>query len=250
MRQQVRPLRLAQPGVRWRPGSQPDRSPRWPWPLQRHERRDDAAAAAMTSQYLGRVRLVTLIMICSCLWTGWGYAGAGACVSWRDGRSRRRERVRHRVEQPDCVAVLRVLQDLLGRSALDDAPLVQHEQLVGDHARAEQVVRDVEQAEAALAAQLGEQLAGRRPGARRRASRPARPRRSAPGRRRARGRSATRWRWPPESWCGSLAANWLAGVRPTVSSSSPTRSPASPCRHGQEVLARRASPCTRRCAAG
>ena len=54
--------------------------------------------------------------------------------------------------------MLRVLQHLLGWPPLDDPPLVEHEDLVGDHPRAEQVVGDVEQAEAALAAQLGQQL--------------------------------------------------------------------------------------------
>ena len=58
--------------------------------------------------------------------------------------------------------MLRVLQDPLGLAALHYLAVAEHEDLVGDDPGAEQVVSDVKQAEAALAAQVGEQ--GEHPG--------------------------------------------------------------------------------------
>jgi hypothetical protein len=53
-------------------------------------------------------------------------------------------------------------EQVAGRAALDNLPLAEHEELVGDHPRAEQVMGDVEQAQAALAAVLGEQAGPQR----------------------------------------------------------------------------------------
>ena len=66
--------------------------------------------------------------------------------------------VGHRVEELHGVVVLRVLQDLLGCAALDNAPVVEDEDLVGDHARAEQVMGDVQQRQPALEPQVRQQL--------------------------------------------------------------------------------------------
>src|SRR5450755_2776235 len=63
----------------------------------------------------------------------------------------------YRVEELHRVGILRMLQHLLGRALLDDAALVEHDDLVGHNPRAEQVVRDVQQAQAVLGAQLREQ---------------------------------------------------------------------------------------------
>src|ERR1035437_7243685 len=69
----------------------------------------------------------------------------------------RRVRGGYGVEQLDRVVVLGVLQDVLGLASLDDASVVEHQDLVGNDAGPEQVVGDVQQAEPALLAQLGQQ---------------------------------------------------------------------------------------------
>ncbi len=54
--------------------------------------------------------------------------------------------------------MLRVLQHRVGRALLDDAPEVHDEHLVGDVARARDVVRDVEERDAKLALELQDQV--------------------------------------------------------------------------------------------
>ena len=63
-------------------------------------------------------------------------------------------RVRDGREQQLRVGVLRVLQHGVGRALLDDAAAVHDEHLVGDVARARDVVRDVEEGDAELPLEL------------------------------------------------------------------------------------------------
>src|SRR5450631_289793 len=74
--------------------------------------------------------------------------GSSSCGnSIARGRTSRRERGGHCVEQLHGVLVLGMLQNLFGRALLDHLSFVEDEYLVADHPRAEQVVGDVEQAQ-------------------------------------------------------------------------------------------------------
>ena len=141
-------------------------------------------------------------------------------------------RDRARRESSSCVYGCSGLgEHLLDRALLDDLAGVHDEDVVGDVARAGEVVRDVEERDPALLLQLEHQVqdpdadrdvehAGRlvgerRPSARRRAR--ARSRRAGAGRRRARAGTSPRSR--------------SGGTRPTLASSSCTRSSTCAARH-------------------
>jgi len=67
-------------------------------------------------------------------------------------------RVRDSREQEPRVRVLRILQHRVRRALLDDAPLVHHEHLVGDVARARDVMGDVEEGDPGLALESQDQV--------------------------------------------------------------------------------------------
>ena len=66
--------------------------------------------------------------------------------------------VRHGREQQLRVGVLRVEQHGVGRALLDDPAAVHHEHLVGDVARARDVVRDVEEGDSELPLELEDEI--------------------------------------------------------------------------------------------
>ena len=123
-------------------------------------------------------------------------------------------RVRDGREQQPRVGVLRVEQHRVGRALLDDPPAVHHEHLVGDVARARDVVRDVQEGDS-----------DSRLSCRIRLRMPMRidtssieigssPRITLGSTASARA-IATRWRCPPESWWGYFCAISPGGTSPT-----------------------------------
>ena len=134
-------------------------------------------------------------------------------------------------EQEPRVRVQRVLEHLFGRAALDDLARVHDEHLVGDVARAREIVRDVEEGEVALLLQLRASGSGSRSGSRRRASRSARRRGSRAARRRARGRSRRAGAGRPTARADTSARSPSRARGRRVSSSSCTRSSTPLARH-------------------
>ena len=132
-----------------------------------------------------------------------------------------RRRVRHGGEEQAGVRVERALQDLFARPVLDDLAGVHHEHVVGDVARAREIVRDVEEGEAgfSLSSRSG---SGCRSGSRRRASSRlvGEHHRGSTASARA---IATRCRCPPDSSCGYFAAISLGRHQANRPSSSCTR---------------------------
>ena len=96
---------------------------------------------------------------------------------------------------------LRAVEHVVDEPALDDSSVAHHDDLLRDRPDQREVVRDEEQAEPELALELGEQVDDRRLDGdveRRRdlvADQELRLGTSARA-------MATRWRSPPESWCG------------------------------------------------
>src|SRR5450756_2354871 len=88
------------------------------------------------------------LLICDSSSSGNSLARARASCGERSG---------NRVEQLHGVLAVWMLQNLFGRALLDHLSFVEDEYLVGDHPRAEQVVGDVEQAQASFRAQAGQQ---------------------------------------------------------------------------------------------
>ena len=98
-------------------------------------------------------------------------------------------------------------EDPRGGTLLDDPAAAHDGDVVRDLARTTaEVVRDEHVADAELALQLGQQVAGPGPAPRRRAPRPARRATISSGSIASARAIATRWRWPPESSAGRRAA--------------------------------------------
>ena len=100
------------------------------------------------------------------------------------------------------VRMLRALDDVHGRALLDDPAQVHHRDAVAQRPREAEVVRDEDEREVAAPLELDAGRRGSESAPRRRASRPARRRSGPSGSSTSAAAIATRWRWPPESWCG------------------------------------------------
>ena len=84
--------------------------------------------------------------------------GGGETLAHLDALALAKPRVGHGREQQPRVRMQRIGEHLLDRALLDDLPRVHHEDVVGDVARAREVVRDVEERDPPLLLQLQHQV--------------------------------------------------------------------------------------------
>ena len=119
-------------------------------------------------------------------------------------RAARAVQARHRAQQPDRVRMQRAREDVRGRGLLDHARRIHHVHAVGIAGHDPQVVRDHHHRDAQVARQRLHQLQDLRlDGDVERGGRLVGDDRAS-GCRRAPMAIITRWRMPPENWCGIL----------------------------------------------
>ena len=149
---------------------------------------------------------------------GLGILGAAGS---RRARAPRRIGDRHGGQQLARVRVLRIVEDRGARADLDDLAEIHHRDAVADALDHGHVVRDEEIGEPELRLQVEHQVEhlrlDRHIERRNRLVGDDQLRASASAR-----AMQSRWRWPPENSCGKRRA--MSGARPTLRSSSATRS--------------------------